>query len=68
MNMVIAFPRDTRDPRGSICPDVCCSDLDQNTQYRRRYRVGQQAVACNASRLLTRAVLYPCPNAARFYI
>ena len=24
MAMVIAFPRD---PRGSICPNVCCSDL-----------------------------------------
>ena len=26
MTMVIAFPRDAHDPRGSICPNVCCSD------------------------------------------
>jgi hypothetical protein len=28
--MVIAFPVMPHDPRGSICFNVCCSDLDKN--------------------------------------
>src|SRR5688572_14874883 len=49
MAMVIAFPVMPRDPRGSICPNVCCSDLAR--QAKEAMHIGLSAVGMIADLL-----------------